>query len=441
MLEPLLSVQPRGPFYLEGYSFGGLLAYELAGLLRAQGHDVAFLALVDTPVPAEWLRQTTLWAKARWELRRGPLSAAKKATAMARRHSRSALSRIGFEPAEPGWFDSDGSKALFSRYHARPHDVPLVVFTATESLERFGSVALGWEKVHDGDVETVILSGDHFTIVSGPSVEKLARALLSDRMSAASASKERRSGYGFALTLSQPMLRPGETHVWRMRLPADGIDASDAWAMLGADERHAASRQARPEDRYAAVQARAALRRTLGRLLGCGPADVPLGTTADGKPVLISPLENAGTSFSVSHSGAIILIAIGAGLNVGVDVEEMRDSFTWEPVRVTGNDARRTSSDRTAPSGGTAISVLRLLGAQRGVPERFGHRSETRSGRAPRCRSARPGCGGRSVGSRHGRVAWTVRSLHPERGFAAAVRAPGRVRGRHPLGRADARPN
>ena len=93
---------------------------------------------------------------------------------MARRHSRSALARLGFEPAEPGWFDSDGSKALFSRYRARPHDVPLVVFTATESLERFGSAALGWDKVHDGDVETVILSGDHFTIVSGPSVEKLA---------------------------------------------------------------------------------------------------------------------------------------------------------------------------------------------------------------------------------------------------------------------------
>ncbi|HEY5172610.1 MAG TPA: amino acid adenylation domain-containing protein [Acidimicrobiia bacterium] len=188
MLEPLLSVQPEGPFYLEGYSFGGLLAYELAGLLRARGHDVAFLALVDTPVPAEWLRQTTLWAKARWELRRGPLSATKKVTAMARRHSRSALARLGFEPGEPGWFDSDGSKALFSKYRARPHDVPLVVFTATESLERFGSAALGWDKVHAGEVETVILSGDHFTIVSGPSVEKLARAL-SDRMSAARAAR------------------------------------------------------------------------------------------------------------------------------------------------------------------------------------------------------------------------------------------------------------
>ena len=76
----------------------------------------------------------------------------------------------------------------FSRYRARPHDVPLVVFTATESLERFGSAALGWDKVHDGDVETVILSGDHFTIMSGPSVEKLARAL-SDRVSAAGAAR------------------------------------------------------------------------------------------------------------------------------------------------------------------------------------------------------------------------------------------------------------
>ncbi len=217
------------------------------------------------------------------------------------------------------------------------------------------------------------------------------------------------------------MLRPGETHVWRLRLPADGIDASDAWAMLGPDERHAASRQARPEDRYARVQARAALRRTLGRLLGCGPADVPLGTTADGKPVLISPLENAGTSFSVSYSGAIVLIAIGAGLNVGVDVEEMRDSFTWEPVAslVMTRDERRAIELLPAAEQRSAFydcwvrkeAYLKGLG--------IGLKRDPAGLSVPV--GATRGAVDDPLEADTGASPWTVRSLHPERGFAAAV--------------------
>jgi len=121
LLEPLLAVQPHGPFSLEGYSFGGLLAYELARLLRDRGHEVAVLALVDTPLPTLWVRQAKAWAKVRWEIQRGPRSAARKVTGMVARHSRSALSRLGVaNPGDPGWFDSDGSTALGARYRPQP---------------------------------------------------------------------------------------------------------------------------------------------------------------------------------------------------------------------------------------------------------------------------------------------------------------------------------
>jgi len=46
--EQIRQVQPRGPYYLAGYSFGGVLAYELAQQIRAAGEEVAMLALVDT---------------------------------------------------------------------------------------------------------------------------------------------------------------------------------------------------------------------------------------------------------------------------------------------------------------------------------------------------------------------------------------------------------
>lgn len=61
--EYLLAVksqQPQGPYFLCGYSFGGLVAFELARRLRDRGDEVAFVGLLATLPPGHrWLR---LWA-------------------------------------------------------------------------------------------------------------------------------------------------------------------------------------------------------------------------------------------------------------------------------------------------------------------------------------------------------------------------------------------
>jgi len=41
-------VQRRGPYYLAGQSFGGLVAYEMANILTEQSENVAFVAMIDT---------------------------------------------------------------------------------------------------------------------------------------------------------------------------------------------------------------------------------------------------------------------------------------------------------------------------------------------------------------------------------------------------------
>jgi amino acid adenylation domain-containing protein len=61
-LEEIRNVQPHGPYLLGGYSFGGLVSYEIARELRAAGEDVALLILFDTSNPANpprarsWMR-------------------------------------------------------------------------------------------------------------------------------------------------------------------------------------------------------------------------------------------------------------------------------------------------------------------------------------------------------------------------------------------------
>jgi thioesterase domain-containing protein/acyl carrier protein len=50
-LKEIRTVQPKGPYYLAGGSFGGLVAFEMAHRLQAEGEQVAMLALLDTYCP------------------------------------------------------------------------------------------------------------------------------------------------------------------------------------------------------------------------------------------------------------------------------------------------------------------------------------------------------------------------------------------------------
>ncbi|MFE9203290.1 amino acid adenylation domain-containing protein [Micromonospora sp. NPDC007230] len=47
-LARIREVQPAGPYHLLGWSFGGLIAHEIAARLRADGEQVALLALLDS---------------------------------------------------------------------------------------------------------------------------------------------------------------------------------------------------------------------------------------------------------------------------------------------------------------------------------------------------------------------------------------------------------
>jgi thioesterase domain-containing protein/acyl carrier protein len=47
-IEAMRTVQPDGPYLLGGFSFGGLVAFEMSQQLQAQSQEVAFLFLIDT---------------------------------------------------------------------------------------------------------------------------------------------------------------------------------------------------------------------------------------------------------------------------------------------------------------------------------------------------------------------------------------------------------
>jgi len=50
-LEEIKTVQPEGPYFLGGYCFGGLVAFEMAQQLKSNGEQVAFVAMINSSTP------------------------------------------------------------------------------------------------------------------------------------------------------------------------------------------------------------------------------------------------------------------------------------------------------------------------------------------------------------------------------------------------------
>ncbi|MBZ1349409.1 alpha/beta fold hydrolase, partial [Alcaligenaceae bacterium LF4-65] len=55
-IKAILRVQPKGPYQLLGWSFGGWIVQEIARRLELQGHEVRLLAILDTQIrpPSTW---------------------------------------------------------------------------------------------------------------------------------------------------------------------------------------------------------------------------------------------------------------------------------------------------------------------------------------------------------------------------------------------------
>nr|WP_234711144.1 alpha/beta fold hydrolase [Nostoc punctiforme] len=50
-IEALREIQPNGPYFLGGWSMGGIVAFEMATQLLRNGDRVAMLAMLDSPAP------------------------------------------------------------------------------------------------------------------------------------------------------------------------------------------------------------------------------------------------------------------------------------------------------------------------------------------------------------------------------------------------------
>jgi amino acid adenylation domain-containing protein len=166
------------PFRIAGYSMAGLIAYEVTGLLRADGAEVSWFGLVDTYSPRLVLRELSIGLYL--ERSRQRAWRASLASAMAHIRTESVvygvdlLARIRRRPLDR--FDELGARRVISGYTPAGHDVPLHLLMTSESTEKAAPM-LGWSELHPGQVVLHHVDGDHLSIMQSDAAHRLGKTL------------------------------------------------------------------------------------------------------------------------------------------------------------------------------------------------------------------------------------------------------------------------
>jgi thioesterase domain-containing protein len=194
-IREVRAVQPEGPYSLGGFCFGGGVAFEMAWQLRAQGQDVALLALLDTsrpkyrPKDADQARRAF---RAR-RLRNLGLLGYLRREVWRRRIWRKLRMRIRFRLAHWSWvplpYALKNSYILGPRasratraYEAKTYPGRVTLFASAAG--RFSQIYSddpfwGWDDVAAGGVDVYEVPGKHGKILSERHVGALATRLKS----------------------------------------------------------------------------------------------------------------------------------------------------------------------------------------------------------------------------------------------------------------------
>lgn len=199
-LTELKTVQPAGPYFLCGFSSGGIIALEMAQQLVARGDRVALLAIIDTApkvllanprsalhnallqlanVP-RWLRDDLFASSPRDTIRR-----LRHRLQVVRRRMKAGTAKaldvrdiVDFPKRTGTWerFVQLHFKAT-REYKARHYPGHVALVRApTHSLFWLNQCDLVWKQMADS-VEIHTASGTHFTIVKEPHVRTLAKVI------------------------------------------------------------------------------------------------------------------------------------------------------------------------------------------------------------------------------------------------------------------------
>ena len=195
-VEALQTIQPQGPYYLGGWSMGGLIAWEIAQQLQAYGHEIALLALIDSYPSINNLPEETddtvlvsMFAKNMGGIFGHKFSipvdelkqiSPKEQLSFVLEQAK----RLGILSQEVNEQHLNQALKVFKAncramdsYVPQPYSGKITLFRTTDPVAL--NSAPQWEPLAVGGLEIHEMTGDHYAPVLEPQVQVLAKYLLS----------------------------------------------------------------------------------------------------------------------------------------------------------------------------------------------------------------------------------------------------------------------
>ncbi len=163
-LDLIRSIQPDGPYFLGGFSIGGVLAYEVARRLHRSGESIGLLIMLDTMLPGWGFRHVWAGVRRRWRmLRRDGLRHLLHIYRVYRQQTE--------RHHEPGSRRIRLYAETIRRYQAEPSELPVLFLQAGDDAST--EPAYGWRSLVPG-LSLARVAGRHMDILDPPNVEALA---------------------------------------------------------------------------------------------------------------------------------------------------------------------------------------------------------------------------------------------------------------------------
>ncbi|MEO8734268.1 MAG: thioesterase domain-containing protein, partial [Flavobacteriales bacterium] len=166
-IQEMKAVRPKGPYLLGGYSFGGIVAYEMARQLIAAGEEVPLLAMFDTYAPRMYQDLMREEQKLHEPLKRMIMRRLVKMEQMRGRITSPKLRHFHI---------IDTYDKAIRNYRPKVYKGPVIMYKALKSP---GSNDMGWGDLTP-DLQIRMLPGDHHSLIKEPDVELLATRLAED---------------------------------------------------------------------------------------------------------------------------------------------------------------------------------------------------------------------------------------------------------------------
>ncbi|MBD1872290.1 amino acid adenylation domain-containing protein [Nodosilinea sp. FACHB-131] len=197
-IQAIQTLQPHGPYYLGGWSFGGLVAFEMAQQLTQAGEKVELLAILDTTAPCtkpsfcqslKFLVKTALWSTVPFLLDISALATQRlqSQNPWFSRWQWSAITRLIPEESRLRLLDESAINAMLPIVYAnsqatqdyvpQPYSQAIALFKAAEQSDaNRQDETLGWSELVE-HIQLHEVPGNHLSLLKQPHVQVLAQQL------------------------------------------------------------------------------------------------------------------------------------------------------------------------------------------------------------------------------------------------------------------------